>query len=642
MEKESLKAPAKNIAKLIMLIITTLSLIGSIFHIYIAYSTSISVIQQRVFHVFLLIIVYYLYQFKGGLEKNKKYSVLFALVAFITLIVGTYFLMNTSIQAMLKRGIGGASELDILMGVVLIILVLDVTRRTVGFALTVISGIFMIYALFGPHMPEIIAHKGYDIPYITNYITWTMEGIFGTTIGASVSFVALYIIFGELLEKFGAGKFFIDIAYALTGRMKGGPAEASVVSSALMGSINGSAVANVVTTGTFTIPLMKKVGYKPDFAGAVEAVASTGGQLLPPVMGAAAFVMADITGISYANIVIAAIIPGILYYLSLGVSVYLEADKLGLDAESKESLPKLKQVIKEGWYYALPIVMLIVALLGLKLSANYSAIFAIAVLLVVGCIKCIVKEKRFPILEIKESLVNAVKTTIPVAMACACAGIVIGIVSMTGIGVKFTSIVFKLSGGNLFLMLLMIMFACIIMGMGLPSTAAYIIAATIGVPPLIQAGITPIAANMFVFYFAIMSFITPPVAISAYAAAGIANSSAGKTGLQAFVLGLSGFIIPFVYVYNPALLIIESSAGSTIYIAVLTTIAIVMMAIAISGWFINRIPVILRIAFVASAILMFIQGNRIFDFLGLACGVATFIITILNSRKNKIKQAKEI
>ncbi len=635
MENESQKAPVKNIVNITMLTITVLSIIGSIFHIYIAYSTSISVIQQRVFHVFLLILVYYLYQFKGGVEKNKKHSVIFALAAFITLFVGTYFLMNTSIQAMLKRGIGGASKIDILMGVVLMILVLDITRRTVGAALTSISCIFMVFALFGPYMPGIIAHKGYDVSYITNYITWTMEGIFGTTIGASVSFVALYIIFGELLEKFGAGKFFIDIAYALTGRMKGGPAEAAVVSSALMGSINGSAVANVVTTGTFTIPLMKKVGYKPDFAGAVEAVASTGGQLLPPVMGAAAFVMADVTGISYANIIIAAIIPGILYYLSLGISVYLEADKLGLEAEPKENLPQLKVVIKEGWYYSLPIIMLIVALLPLKLSANYSAIFAIAVLLVVGCTKYIVSEKRFPILEIKEALVNALKTTIPVAMACACAGIVIGIVSMTGIGVKFTSIVFKLSGGNLFLMLVMIMLACIVMGMGLPSTAAYIIAATIGVPPLINAGITPIAANMFVFYFAIMSFITPPVAIAAYAAAGIADSNATKTGLQAFVLGLSGFIIPFVYAYNPALLIIESSVGATIYIAILTTIAIAMMSIAVSGWFMGKIPVFIRIAFAASAIMMFVQGNRIFDFLGLACGAATFVITILLSRKSK-------
>ena len=308
-----------------------------------------------------------------------------------------------------------------------------------------------------------------------------------------------------------------------------------------MGSINGSAVANVVTTGTFTIPLMKKVGYRPEFAGAVEAVASTGGQLLPPVMGAAAFVMADLTGIPYSTIIIAAIVPGILYYLSLGVSVYLEADKQGLQAESADKLPQVKKVLKEGWYYALPIIVLIVALLGFGLSANFAALFSIAVLLVIGFAKEWLTNKRLPFKEVFNALVKASKTTVSVTVACACAGIVIGIVSMTGIGIKFTSIVFKLSGGHLVLMLLLVMLACIIMGMGLPSTAAYIIAATVGVPSLTAAGIPELAANLFVFYFAIMSFITPPVAVAAYAAAGLADSSTSKTGWLAFMLGLPGF-----------------------------------------------------------------------------------------------------
>jgi len=329
--------------KILTKIIIFISLIGSLFHIFIAYNTSIGVIQQRVFHLFLLMLVYYLYELRKSLEDgNKTRSIFMCFMSITTLIVKIYFILNTSMTTMMQRGIVGPNSLDIFMGIVLIILVLDITTRTVGSALTILAFLFLAFAISGPYLPEVIAHKGYDIPYITNYISWTMEGIFGTSIGASVAFVALYIIFGELLDAFGAGKFFIDIAYALTGRMKGGPAEAAVVSSALMGSINGSAVANVVTTGTFTIPLMKKVGYKPHFAAAVEAVASTGGQLLPPVMGAAAFVMADMTGIPYANIIIAAIIPGLLYYLSLGISVYLEADKLGLDSESKDNLPKIK------------------------------------------------------------------------------------------------------------------------------------------------------------------------------------------------------------------------------------------------------------------------------------------------------------
>lgn len=636
MENNSTSSITGRGIKLITIIISVLSVAASVFHVFISYSTAISVMQQRVFHLFLLMLIYYLYKYKGSIENHKKSSAILGLLTLITLVTGAYFLINTSVNSMLQRGITGSTAMDILLGVVLILLVLDITWRTVGFALTTIAIVFLAFALLGPYLPGIIAHKGYDIPYITNYVSWTMEGIFGTPIGASVSFVALYIIFGELLDQFGAGKFFIEVAYALTGRMKGGPAEAAVVSSALMGSINGSAVANVVTTGTFTIPLMKKVGYKPDFAGAVEAVASTGGQLLPPVMGAAAFVMADMTGISYSKIIIAAIIPGILYYLSLGVSVYLEAGKLGLEAEPRERLPQLKKVLKEGWYYSIPIVMLIVALLGLKLSANYSALFAIVVMLIVGCIKTVLSEKRFPVKEIITSLVSSAKTTVSVAMACACAGIVIGIVSMTGIGVRFTSIVFDISGGNVLMMLIMIMLACIVLGMGLPATAAYVIAATIGVPPLIAAGIPVIAANMFVFYFAIISFITPPVAIAAYAAAGIADSNAMKTGWQAFILGMSGFIIPFVYAYNPALLIVDTSAGATVYITVLTTFAVVLMAVAISGWLMGKLSIITRLVFLASAVLMFIQGNKIYDIAGIIMGAAALAVTLIAHSKKKI------
>lgn len=490
---------------------------------------------------------------------------------------------------------------------------------------------FFAYATLGPYMPELIAHKGYSVSYITNYLAWTSESIFGSCIGASVSFVALYIIFGELLNSFGAGQFFIDIAYALTGRMKGGPAEASVVSSALMGSINGSAVANVVTTGTFTIPLMKKVGYRPAFAGAVEAVASTGGQLLPPVMGAAAFVMADVTGIPYSTIIFAAIIPGLLYYLSLGVAVFLEADKRGLDKEDASALPKVKKVLKEGWYHAIPILVLIVALLGFGYSANYAAIFAIVALLAVGITKTLITQKRFPLKEIVEALITAAKTTVPVAIACACAGIVIGIVSMTGIGVKFTSIVFEVSGGNLFLMLLMIMLACIVMGMGLPSTAAYIIAASIGAPALIQAGIPELAAHLFVFYFAIISFITPPVAMSAYAAAGIAKSRTGETGWLAFMLGLPGFIIPYIYAYRPSLLLVGASPLDAVWVVFGSTVAVVLMSVAVIGWLRRKLNVLERLLIGASAAFLIFPTTWC-DITGLTLAAVMLAYILLGSR----------
>lgn len=626
------KQSSKN-NKILDVILAIVCLTAAIFHIFIAWNTSISIIQQRVFHVFIMILIFFLMKCSASLKEEKKFpATMYGFCSLLAVISGSYFLLRTNLDVMLKRSIQGTSDTEILFGILLIICVMYLAWRTVGWALSILSAIFLVYAIAGPYMPEIISHRGYTIPYITNYVSWTSESIFGTCVSACVSFVALYIIFGELLDKFGAGQFFIDIAYALTGRMKGGPAEAAVVSSALMGSINGSAVANVVTTGTFTIPLMKKVGYRPEFAGAVEAVASTGGQILPPVMGAAAFVMADLTGIPYSTIVIAAIVPGILYYLSLGTSVYLEADKRGLEAELPENLPQVKQVLKEGWYYGLPIITLIIALLGFNLSANYSALFSIGVLLIIGFGKEWRAHRRLPFREVFEALVKASKTTVSVTIACACAGIVIGIVSMTGIGIKYTSIVFQLSGGNVILMLLLVMLACIIMGMGLPSTAAYIIAATVGVPTLVTAGISTLSANLFVFYFAIMSFITPPVAVAAYAAAGLADASASKTGWQAFMLGMPGFIIPYVYVFNPALLIVETSAIDTLYIVVLATFGVILTSIAVIGWFKGKLNPIIRLLIAISAILMFVSGT-IYDVIGVVMGVVIMGYLLITRKK---------
>ena len=622
---------------MINVFIGIVSVIGAMAHFFFAYKSSISVAQQRVFHTFLFILVFFLYELKNQIDKKKNIeSVVTLLLTAIVLAVGTYYVINMSSPIMVNRAMTGATLPEIIMGVFLILIIMELARRKVGAALTVLSAIFILYALFGKAMPAMIKHKGYSITAITEYLAWTTEGIFGTCIGASVTFVCLYIILGEMLDAFGAGQFFIDIAYAATGKMKGGPAEASVVSSALMGSINGSAVANVVTTGTFTIPLMKKVGYKSEYAGAVEAVASTGGQILPPVMGAAAFIMADLTGIPYSSIVIAAIIPGLLYYLALGISVYLEADKLGLEGEDPDKLPRVKEVLKNGWYYIVPIGVLLVCLLAFGFSANYSAVYAIISLLIVGTVKSIMLEKRLPIKELYQTCVKSMKTTVSVAIACACAGIVIGIVSMTGIGVKFTSIVFRLSGGNTFLMLVLIMLACIVMGMGLPSTAAYIIAATIGVTPLVNAGFSELAANMFVFYFAIVSFITPPVALAAYAGAGIAGGNPGKTGIRAFLLGLSGFIIPFVYVYNPALLIVDTSIGATLYVSVLALFAVFLLSVAVTGWLKGKINPVFRILMFASAVLMFIQGQVWTDIAGVVLGIVVACIVLISNIKKTV------
>jgi TRAP transporter 4TM/12TM fusion protein len=601
-----------------------------LFHIYITVSTAIGVMQVRVIHVFSLMLVWYLSKFINTKKKVFKAVDLLFMIAIIALF--TYFMIGTVPDALREKGVWGINFLDVIAGAILILFVLEVSRESIGLALPIIAVVFLIYAFIGPYLPNVIAHRGYNLEYITNYISWTNEGIYGVPVGASVSFVVLYIIFGELLDKFGAGKFFIDIAYALTGKMKGGPAEAAVLSSAMMGSINGSAVANVVTTGTFTIPLMKKVGYKKEYAGAVEAVASTGGQILPPVMGVAAFVMADLTGIPYSHIVLAGIIPGLLYYISLGSAVYFEAGRLGIEAEKNEKLLRVKAILKEGYYYFIPIIILVFCLLVLKLSASYSGFFAILSILAIGIVKVGIVDHRFPFKELKEASLHAAKSAVPVAIACASAGIVIGIVSMTGLGVRFAQIVFDVSNGNLFLMLLMTMIACIILGMGLPSTAAYVIAATVAAPALLKAGISPIASNLFVFYFAIISFITPPVAMSAYAASGIADSDAMKTGVQAFKLGIAGFIIPFIFVYYPGLLIVDTSFLASISSLFIALLAVVMIAIAFEGWLGKNLSLPIRLLLASVAIIMVIP-NIVFNIVGIIVSIALLAFLIIPNKK---------
>lgn len=603
-----------------------------LFHLFITMSTSVSVMQSRVIHLFSLMMVWYLYKIQKSPSKGKTVVSWVFLISI--LVLGIYYLTQTTPDVIREKGIWGITPLDMVAGLILIILILETSRQAIGLALPIIALIFLAYAVLGPHLPNIIAHRGYDLEYITSYVGWTIEGIYGTPIGAAVSFVVLYIIFGELLDKFGAGKFFIDIAYALTGKMRGGPAEASVLSSALMGSINGSAVANVVTTGTFTIPLMKKVGYSSVYAGAVEAVASTGGQILPPVMGAAAFVMADMTGIPYSTIIIAALIPGILYYLSLGAAVYFEAGRLGIKPEDNTKLLNAGRILKEGYFHLLPMVVLIVCLLGFGFSASYSALFAIGSILLIGLVRTLKNEHRLPLQELKDVCLHAAKSSVPVTIACASAGIVIGIVSMTGLGVRFAQIVFQLANGNIFFMLCMTMVACIILGMGLPSTAAYVIAATVAAPALLQAGISVLASNLFVFYFAIISFITPPVAMAAYAASGLAESDSMKTGLKAFQLGIAGFIIPFLFIYYPGLLIVGTSFWQTVHASVVAVCAVFLMAASFEGWCLIPLKAYHRIGlFLIAAMLVF--PNSITDILGLILAAVVFFLIIIQSRKQK-------
>lgn len=434
--------------------------------------------------------------------------------------------------------------------IMLVVLVLEATRRLTGLTLPIACLIFLAYAFWGDRFTGVLGHAPLSAKRILEQISITSEGIFGSSLGISATYVVIFIILAGFLETTGAGQFFIDIASSATGTKRGGPAKIAVVGSCLFGSISGSSVANVVSTGTFTIPLSKSVGYPSYFAGAVEAVASTGGQLMPPVMAAVAFIMADNLSVPYISICGAALIPAVLYYWSLFSMVDAKAVKLGIAGLKKEQLPKGREVLKNGWFLALPFLVLI-ALMMMNYTPMKVGFYAIISLLV---ILLIFDRKKLNWANITNALENGAKGVISVSVTSACAGIIVGVIMITGLGLKFTSIITTVSNGNLLIALILSAVVAIILGMGLPTVPAYIVMSSLVAPALIKMGVAPMAAHMFVLYFAVLSCITPPVAIASYAAAAIADANAIKVGFESVRLAVVAYIIPFVFVYNPVLL----------------------------------------------------------------------------------------
>jgi TRAP transporter 4TM/12TM fusion protein len=568
----------------------------SSFHLYTAFYGVLSPLHQRSIHLLGLMIISFLaYKLHAG-ASNLTLSYFDWLLTLVSVGLGIYFLWAFRPDFVLERGIMGINQTEVWMGLLLMAIILEGARRTVGLPIVLVALAFLAYGLFGPYLPDFLAHKGYSLSRLVSYLVWSTEGIFGIPIAVSSTFVIVFIIFGAFLDRLGAGNFFINMALALTGRQRGGPALTAVLASGLMGSISGSSVSNVVTTGTFTIPLMKRTGYTPLFAGAVEAVASTGGQIMPPVMGAGAFVMAELLGTSYVHVAIAAAIPATLYFLSIGFMVYFQARHRDLGVLEAEQIPSARNTLRKGFHLLVPLAVLIYLLVIRQLSPMRAGFFAIMALIITASIFILIREKRFPWRAILQSLEQGAVTAVPVALACASAGIVIGVVSLTGLGVRFTQMVIHLSGGILWLAAVLTMIACIILGMGLPTTAAYIITAILGVPALMDLGVPPIAAHMFIFYFAIISFITPPVAISAYAASGIAGTNAMKTGFESFKLGLAGFIVPFLIIYSPSI-VLEGSAWSTIVDSFTAVLGVSALAGGLIGWFMMDLPLWARLIF---------------------------------------------
>ena len=469
---------------------------------------------------------------------------------------------------------------DIIVGSLLIFLVLDATRRAVGWAMVMVAGFFMLHALY--------ANKFFGFFYgpptrLSKYIDtlfMTSDGIYGIPLYVASTYIVLFIIFGGILIRSGVGRFFVDLAVALTGHRTGGPAKAAVVASGMTGTVYGSAVANVVTTGSFTIPLMKNYGYRAKFAAAVEACASSGGQITPPIMGAAAFIMAEFLEAPYSYVILAAIITAFLYFATIYFMVHVEAEKHGIEKIDKSMLPNVLEVLKSGGHMLLSLVVLIGLLIYGK-TAMTAGFWSIVSVIVLSFIK---KSTRMSVVDLLGAFESGIKSTVPVTIACACAGIIIGSVFVSGLGLKFTQSVIDLSGGVLFILLCLTAISAIILGMGMTTTAVYITVAALIVPSLIESGIMPIAAHMFAFYFGVVSTITPPVALASFAGAAIAKSPPMSTAIESSKVGIAKYIVPFAFVYNPSLLM-EGPIIWSFYSLISVLLAYWLMTFALEGWF---------------------------------------------------------
>jgi TRAP transporter 4TM/12TM fusion protein len=529
-------------------LITVVGIAMSLFHIYTAQFGVYSAMVQRPVHLafaFLLVFLLHPSRKQGGGGWVHALDGLFILCSVVSLIH-----LVVTFKEVVLRG-GAATPLDLWLGGMLILLLLEGTRRVLGWALPIIAAISILYALLGQYIPGLWGHRGLDLETLISYQYLTTEGIFGLPLGVSATFIYIFILFGGFLVSSGTGEFFIDLANSVTGSVRGGPAKVAVVSSSFFGTISGSAVANVVGTGSFTIPLMKRLGYSPTFAGAVEAVASTGGQIMPPIMGAGAFIIAEMLGIPYLEVAFAAALPALLYYFALIYMVHLEALRLGLRGLSKEELPSLWGTLKERGYLLIPAILLVYWLV-IGYSPMKAGLWSIGAVFLFSFVR---RATRMGPMKLIEALRKGGTGCLEVVTACACAGIVIGVVTQTGLGLKFSTLVIEASKGFLPLALTFIAMTSLILGMGVTTSAAYILTVILGGPVLIKLGVLPLAAHLFVFYYACLSTITPPIALAAYAGAGIAGASPFSVGFMAMRLALIAYIVPYFFVFQPVLIL---------------------------------------------------------------------------------------
>ncbi|WP_311342612.1 TRAP transporter permease [Corynebacterium riegelii] len=615
--------------------LTIFAVVVSLYHMYTAYFGTPPVLIHRSIHVaMILALAFAMYP---PVKKASRTKIPFYDVILILLSISTAVYVYLNYDDIVRRA-GVATMWDVIMAAVLVLLVLEAARRISGWALPILGVLFVLYAVFGREIPGMFRHRGYSWDATFNFLYLTTEGIYGTAIGVAASYIFLFVLFGAVLQKSGMGQFFNDIALALAGQSRGGPAKVAVVASGFLGSINGAAVANVVTTGAFTIPLMKRVGYKPVFAGAVEASASVGGQILPPIMGAAAFIMAETLGMPYRDIAIAALIPALLYYLGVIAQVHLRATRDGLKGISRENLPAVGEVLKERGHLMIPLLFLIYMLFFTGRTILLSALLTILVTAVVAQLR---KTTRMSIQDMIDALADGAKTSVSVSIACAAVGVIVGVVTLTGFGVKLANAIVTIGAGNLLFSLILTMIACIILGMGLPSIPTYIITATMAAPALGQLGVEPLVAHLFVFYFGLFANITPPVALASFAAAGLSGADPVKTGFQSMRLSLAGYIIPFIFVFNPAMLLQDVTAGQAILVAITGTVGVLLLSVAVEGHFMVNANPIVRVLFAAAALTM-MAPDLMTDAIGLGIAVVAIAIQCVAAKKQDMLSIRNI
>ncbi len=616
----------RNLKGVALKIFIIMAVTMSLYHLYSSGIKMLPQLQHKAIHLSMaLALTFFIYPATKK-QKNKLpwYDILFIV---LSLLIGAYITID---YMNIVYRLGDPNTLDLVLGGIALILVMEATRRTMGWPLVIVALVFLTYAAFGNLLPGQLGHKGYSISRIIEHMFLTSEGIYGVAIYVTSTFVFVFILLGAFLAETGGAQAFIDLAFSITGRFRGGPAKAAIVGSGLMGTISGSSFANVAGTGTFTIPLMKSVGYKPEFAGGVEAAASSGGQIMPPIMGAAAFIMAEMTGVPYGKLIIHAAIPAVLYYFSVFLMVDLEAAKLKLTGLSKDEIPNFFEILKRGGFLLLaPLSIFYMLITGY--SPIKASFITVIFVIVVSTFR---KETRLNFQKFINALEKGARASLSLIAACAVAGIVVGSVTLTGLGLKFADLIVTLASGQLYLALILTMLASIIMGMGMPTAPLYIILGSMVAPALVQMGIPVVAAHLFIFYFGCFAAVTPPVALSSYLAAAIAKAEPVKTALTGLKLAMAAFILPFVFSLSPELLLINTSPVKIIRVLITASLGVIALASALENYLLIRLRFIERLMLFIAAVILIKPGLST-DIPGLIILIIVMILKYFETRKMK-------